>query len=207
MKKNLIKLFMMTLTGLSLAGCYPSGPDYAEELDVVYTDYDNQFDFKSKSTYSIPSKIVVDIEENIDGSIDTVYMKDVYAQPILKSIKSNMTKKGWTETTIDNNPDMLVTPAGISSTTVFYSYWYDWWYGGYYGGWGWYYPPYYSVSSITTGSLVIVMASPKTDSAINSVPRAWLTSISGVLSGDYNLSRVEKGINQAFNQSPYLKTN
>lgn len=198
---------MITVTGLSLAGCYPSGPDYAEELDVVYTDYDNQFDFKSKSTYAIPNKIVVDIEEDDDGSIDTIYMKEKYATPILASIKDNLAKNGWTETTIDNSPDMLVTPGAISSTTFFYSYWYDWWYGGYYGGWGWYYPPYYSVSSITTGSLIIVMADANADPAINKVPRAWLTSITGVLSGDNSVSRVEKGINQAFNQSPYLKTN
>jgi hypothetical protein len=39
-------------------GCYPDGAEYYEDTDIVYTDYDDQFDFSSKGTYSIPDKIV-----------------------------------------------------------------------------------------------------------------------------------------------------
>jgi hypothetical protein len=35
----------------------------------------------------------------------------------------------------------------------------------------------------------------------------WTGSISGVLTGSYNASRINTGIDKAFDQSPYLKTN
>lgn len=114
-------------------GCYPSGPDYVEDLDVVYTTYNDKYDFASKSTYSMPDKIVVDVQ--IDkGDTTYVYMKDKFATPILEAIDKNMKDKGWTKVDISKNPDLLVSPAAISSTTYYYSYWYDWYYGGYYGG-------------------------------------------------------------------------
>jgi hypothetical protein len=35
----------------------------------------------------------------------------------------------------------------------------------------------------------------------------WTSTINGLLSGQYDISRVNNGIDQAFKQSPYLKTN
>ena len=35
----------------------------------------------------------------------------------------------------------------------------------------------------------------------------WTSGINGLLSGRYDVNRVNKGIDQAFTQSPYLKTN
>lgn len=57
-------------------------------------------------------------------------MKDKFATPILEAIDKNMKDKGWTKVDISKNPDLLVSPAAISSTTYYYSYWYDWYYGG-----------------------------------------------------------------------------
>jgi len=34
--------------------------------------------------------------------------------------------------------------------------------------------------------------------------RVWTSALNGLLSGSYNTSRVNKGIDQAFEQSPYL---
>ncbi len=33
-----------------LHACYPEGPEYADELDIVHTNYDPSFDFKSANT-------------------------------------------------------------------------------------------------------------------------------------------------------------
>ena len=41
MKKYLIAIVSAVL----LAGCYPSGPDYVEQLDIVVSNYDPNFDF------------------------------------------------------------------------------------------------------------------------------------------------------------------
>ena len=30
-----------------LSGCYPQGPEYVEDLDVVITDYEPSYDFSS----------------------------------------------------------------------------------------------------------------------------------------------------------------
>ena len=35
----------------------------------------------------------------------------------------------------------------------------------------------------------------------------WTAAINGLLSGSYNTNRVNKAIDQAFSQSPYLQTN
>lgn len=193
--------------GLLLAGCYPAGPDYTEDLDVVYTTYNPAFDFISQNTYAMPDQIVTDVQITNAGDTIYEYMKPVYADQILSRIDANMSSLGWTKVDVSANPDVLLMPAGISSTTYFYDYWYGWWYGGYWGGWGWYYPPYYTVSSYTTGSLIITMADPNTDSPINQSQTSWIAAANGLLTGGSNITRALDGVDQAFKQSPYLRTN
>ncbi len=207
------RFLVMILSATLLLGCYPQGPEYAEDLDVVYTTYDSDYDFQAGSTYAMPDKIVIDIEID-EGAIgpDTtyVYMNDILAQPLLQAIEDNMTNYGWDRVELEDAPDLVLTPAAIKSTTYFYSYWYDWWYGGYYGGyWGWYYPPYYTVSSYTTGSLILVMADPSAadESPIGASPTAWVAVGNGLFTGSYSVSRATGAVDQAFAQSPYLKTN
>jgi hypothetical protein len=203
MKNQLIILFLMIL----FAGCYPDGPDYVEDIDVVYSVHDPKYDFNAKQTFAMPDKIVTDVE--ISG-LDTTfeYMSPVYATAILQAIQKNMEDYGWKRVDINANPDLLLTPAGITSTTYYASYWYDWWYGGYYGWYGWYYPPYYSVSTYTTGTLMMVLSDPKqaSESPINRSPALWIAAANGLLTYSYNINRIGAGINKAFSQSPYLNT-
>jgi hypothetical protein len=146
-----------------------------------------------------------------NGDTTYVYMKDVFADPILDAIDDQMAAYGWTKVDPeDEMPDVVITPGAIKSTTYFYSYWYDWWYYGWYGGyWGWYYPPYYTVSSITTGSIILVMADPSAaeDNPIERSPAVWTMIGNGLFTGAYELDRVTDAIDQAFAQSPYLKLN
>lgn len=203
MKKILIAFSSLLILG----GCYPGGAEYVEDTDVVYTTYDEEYDFGAGSTFAMPDKIVTDVKIK-DGDTTYVYMKEVFATPILNAIASNMENYGWTRVDVDDTPTIVLTPAGIESTTVFYSYWYDWWYWG--GGWGWYYPPYYPVvSSYTTGTLVMTIADPgmADDSPINKSPVVWLSAANGLFSGSYDIDRVLESIDQSFEQSPYLQTN
>jgi hypothetical protein len=200
--------FIIIILVLLLAGCYPDGPDYVEDLDVVYTVFDQQYNFGEKQTFAMPDKIVIGVEIE-DGDTVFEYMSAVYATTILESIQRNMEALGWSRVNIGQDPDLLLTPAGLSSTTYFYSYWYDWWYGGYYGGYyGWYYPPYYTVSSYTTGTLLMILNDPElaTDSPISRAPALWVAAANGLLTYSYDVNRVNKGIDQAFTQSPYLDT-
>ncbi len=202
------RILLMALPAFLLLGCYPQGPEYVEDLDVVYTTYDEEYDFQGQSTYSMPDKIVTDVQIK-NGDTTWVYMKPAFATPLLQAIDDNMQALGWTKVAgggILNNADVVITPGAISSTTYYYSYWYDWYYGGYYGGW--YYPPYYTVTSYTTGSFIIAIADPHTDDLpIDQTQAAWIGAMNGLLTGSYDVSRATAAINQAFKQSPYLKIN
>ena len=198
---------LLTLALLSvLFGCYPGGADYVDEYDITYTNYDPNYNFVSKGTYSLPDKIV-----KVTGDLakPPEYIKDIYAGPILAQIDVNMQGLGWTKVDVNSNPDVQLLPAAWSSTTIIYGgYWgsYWCWYYPYYCGGGWYYP-YTPVTSYTTGTLVMTMVDPNQESTDGSKRLAWTGAINGLLTGSYDAGRVNKGINQAFKQSPYLKTN
>ncbi|MDH4057178.1 MAG: DUF4136 domain-containing protein [Cyclobacteriaceae bacterium] len=202
--KSVISKIFTGLTVAMLASCYPAGPEYVADIDAVLTTFEKTYDFSTKSTYAMPDQIVVDAEKDLGGSWVPEYMNPIFADPILAQIEQNMTDNGWERVDIDEDPDVVLTPAAIKSTTYFYSYWYDWWYGGY---WGWYYPPYYTVSSYTTGSMIMVISSSPENSPINQGQAVWIGVANGLVTGSYDINRVKKGIDQAFTQSPYLKLN
>lgn len=206
MKKRLIRVFTPVFASLLLWNCYPGGPYYYEDTDITFTSFEPDFDFQTRNTYSLPDKIVTDVEIK-NGDTTFIFMKDVFAIPILQSIDRNMENFGWEKVDISNKPDVVLTPGAIKSTTVFYSYWYNWWWGGYYPGWGWYYPPYYPVASFTTGSMIITMSDPNIDSPVNLSKASWIMVANGILSGSGNVNRITGAIDQSFIQSPYLKLN
>ena len=205
MKRKMHSLTFLALVTV-LFGCYPEGPEYADELDIAYSNFDKDYNFAAKGTYSMPDKIVI-----ITGKDNAPpeYIKDIYAVPILAQIDQNMKALGWTKVAGNTNEDVQLMPASWSSTTIIYGGYYGgyWcWYYPYYCGGGWYYP-YYPVSSYSTGSLVMTMTDPNLESTDGSKRVVWTGAINGLLSGSYNGGRVAKGIDQVFTQSPYLKTN
>lgn len=186
-----------------LWGCYPNGPEYVDEYDVAVTNYDKDFNFKSKSTYSLPDKIVI-----IDGKPDNPpqYIKDINAAPLLAAIDANMQANGWTKVDVTKSPDVQLLPASWSTTTIVGGYWgnYWCWYYYYYCGGGWYYP-YSYYTSFTTGTLLITMVDSNSDSLDGSKKLSWTAGLNGLLGYSSDVNRAKNGINQAFKQSPYLK--
>jgi hypothetical protein len=196
------RLFIILVPVLLVGGCYPAGPEYYEDLDVVATRFDRDFNFAgTNKTYTMPSKIVK-ITGNAAGEGDPEFVSDAVASQIFARIRANMTSYGWTYTDNAETAGVTILPAVWQNTTVFY--WYDYWcwYYPYYCGWGWGYP---SVSSYTTGTLLMAMTSY--NAALEEPQRVWMGGINGLLSGAYDVSRVNTGIDQAFTQSPYLKVN
>ncbi len=198
MKKKFI--FYLSIA-LVMASCYPGGTEYYEDTDVVYTDYDKEFDFSSKGTYSIPDKIVK-IEGDLGEGEDPEYVKEPYNKQMLDQIKSNMTALGWTTTRIlrmqtwfffllSGPIPPFITGITTGAGTI----------------------PIIAVgdgaihllSSYTTGTLLMTLVADGDDYI--EPTRVWTGAINGLLSGAYNTARVNKGIDQAFTQSPYLKTN
>ncbi|MBL7845668.1 MAG: DUF4136 domain-containing protein [Cyclobacteriaceae bacterium] len=194
------KLLFAALPALLLWGCYPAGPEYYEDLDVVITSYEENFDFVSKGTYAMPDKIVKISGTIIDGE-DPEFVKEPFNTQILNKIEQNMTALGWEKVANPEDADITLLPASWTNTTIYY--WYDYWcWYYYYCGWGWGYP---SASSYTTGTLVMTLVADGDD--FIEPTRVWTGAINGLLSGAYDINRVNNGIDQAFAQSPYLKTN
>ncbi len=205
MRKKLIAVLMIA-SQFALWGCYLEGPEYTDDLDLVASNYDNTFDFVSKGTYSLPDKIV---KVTGDPTAPPEYIKDIYGIPILAQIKTNMTALGWTLVDVNASPDVQLLPAAWTTTTIvtggYYGGYYCWYYPYYCGG-GWYYP-YTPVISYSTGTLVMSMVNPNQESTDGSLPLVWTAAMNGLMSGTYDIDRINKGINQAFAQSPFLKTN
>lgn len=195
------------LAALLLAGCYPEVPEYIDEYDLVFTDYSPSYDFKARTTYSLPDS-VIKITGNLAEGEAPETVSPVYAAPILSSIRDNMNAYGWTEVTALEDPDVLVLPAVISSTTVIVSYppYWGWYYP--WGG-GWYYPGYYppSISSFSTGSLLVQMVDPNDPSATDNLPVPWIAVVNGLMEGSTSgvVTRINNSVDQAFEQSAYLK--
>jgi len=201
MKRRFLKLtFIASL--MFLWGCYPDGAEYYEETDIVYTNYEDKFDFKSKGTYSIPDKIVKITGNLIEGE-DPEFVKEPYNTQVLTRIQENMTKLGYTKVVDPATADLTLLPAVWTNTTVYYYYDYWCWYYPYYCGWGWgyYYP---SVSSYTTGTLLMTLISD--DAQFVEPTNVWTSAANGLMSGYGDVTRINNAIDQAFKQSPYLNT-
>ena len=191
-----------------LSGCYPAGPEYIDEYDLVYTNYSPTYDFDSQITYSLPDS-VVKITGNLEEGEDPEMVNPTYGNEILDRIRDNMNDYGWTEVDDPDSADVVVLASTASSTTVsvWYPYYYWGWYYPYYGG-GWYYPGYYppTISSYTTGSLIIQMTDPDDISGTDNIPVPWICVVNGLLEGTTSglITRIDHSIDQAFLQSDYL---
>jgi hypothetical protein len=207
MKKQFLTLLII-FASILLSGCYPEGAEYVEDIDVVISKYNDQFDFTAKKTYAMPDKIVK-ITGNISEGENPVYLPAGTAAKILAMIDANMSSNGWTKVDISAKPDMLLAPASWETTTIYYYYdYWGWWYGGYYPGWGYggYYPPVYG-GSYTTGTLLMTLVDPNVVEGTGNFQIQWAGALNGLLNDTFNSARVQKGIDQAFTQSPYLKIN
>lgn len=201
-----------------LAGCYPQGPEYASDYDVVATDYDETYwSQNSPQTYYMPDTLgwILDRDdvENIVDDLDRDY--DDF---ILGVVEDNLDDLGYERLDTlngDNWPDVFVFTQAIAvknTGTTWYP-WYPWYGGGWYPWWGWggYYPGYYPVSySFNTGTILIEMGDAKDlDDERQQIKMVWTAGIDGLLrsSKSSNQDYVRKNIRQAFEQSPYLNSN
>jgi len=197
-----------------LAACYPGGAETVADLDSVATQHDPKADYSSIQTYALPStiqEIPAPVGEplTIDHSNDAV---------ILGTVAANLNALGWRQVDpAKTKPDVDVL---VSVTTAryleyvsysFYS-WYPGWSGfsAYDATWGVYYPwvtPGAYRTVIDAGSVRIEMLDARSpNSATKQLTAIWTASLDGVISGSTQsiLDRINRGIHQAFAQSPYL---
>jgi hypothetical protein len=205
---KILKILSLTAVVFLLTQCYPAGPEYVDELDLVYTNYDVAYDFTTQPaqhTYYMPDNIMKIDDDLVNGGGPN-FVNDTYAKPMLDRINQNMSNNGWKWVDKDKNPDVVLAPVAYLLTTTYY---YGGYWGGWYGGWyGWYYP-YPVTTSYTTGSLVVTMLDPNDLSADDKARAVWSFIVNGLLEGSTTdfVNRYTRGINQAYTQSPYLKIN
>jgi hypothetical protein len=210
----LLAPFGVLLVALIYAACTPGSSITASESDVVLTLFDDTFGFDGATTYVMPDSIL-----HLTGDPDepdSPLLSRANDQDILDLVASNFAARGYqrrptTEAaTVDFQ--VLVT-AQAAEVWNLYSY-YPWnpWYGGY-PGWGWYYPPSVGASyAFTMGTLFVQMGEfERNDGTGDIEPKTayWYAAINGVLddTSQNKQRRLNDSINQAFEQSPYLRTN
>lgn len=206
-------LVLFSLSGLLLSGCYPG--DYGEgdlgDYDLVITNYNEDFNFATVQTYSMPDSIVkigsIDLDDSNSGP-ETV--DPLYADQILAEVRNQMNSRGWTEVDETADPDVILLTSTMTTENVYYYYdpYYWGWYYPYYG-YGWYYPGYYpstSYTSFTSGSFLMQMSYPDGININDQIPILWTGLVNGVAEGSNGeiVARINKAIGTAFDQSPYL---
>jgi len=203
---------------LAFGACYPGDISSVEETDVVLNIHGDN-DFASYNTYAMPDT-VVDVctgadDPECENAIDIDHSYDA---EILAQIAARMQGYGYQRVPIDqvdenNLPDvfMLVSVSAVQRTSA--TVWWPWWgWGGWWPGWGpgWGpgYPPAVSVTRWEQGTLEMTMIDPTdTDPDQQIFNVQWDAILTGVMSrSGFNTARVDRGIQQAFDQSTYLDT-
>ncbi len=214
--KTIKSLFFVMLGMLLFSSCEKNPDlDQLDGNDLVRTSYDTKANFGNYKNYYINDTVYA----YIPGSGSTlnlqkwIYGNDSKAKSLLDKVKSNMDSRQYTGgigKDYKSNTDLALRVAYIQDVNYFMTYVYPyysyWWY---YWWWGYYYPyPFPVVYSYETNSIVIDMIDAKnvTDKGYTAVWNAYGT---GIATGDnqYDGSKALGAIDQAFSQSPYLKSN
>lgn len=199
---------------LLLAACYPGGAETVTDLDTVTTQHDASASFSTLGTYALPDSI----QEVSSAHGQPLTIDHSYDARILARVQSNLDAIGLRRvdpTTETPDVDVLVSATATRYTEYvsypFYEMWPGWsGFAGYDGSWGVYYPWVYGTTYVTVidaGSLRIDMLDQRTaNPSTKQLTAIWTASFDGVLGGSKEslVQRIEKGIDQAFAQSPYL---
>jgi hypothetical protein len=196
------------------AACYPDEPTAAAELDVVATTHDDTVNFGTIRTFLMPDSVVAIVPP--ESILTALPFNHAYDDIILKGVADHMAALGYTRITtpsVGAPPDVAVTVRGIAvrNTDVYVSY--PWW-----GYWGWYgwpccYGPGWGVSYPTTvvqydvGTIVVDMWDlRRADATAKQLPGIWVAALRGLLEGSSADAqpRIDRAIDRAFSQSPYL---
>ncbi len=222
MKKTVINfiIIMMIPLGITLLqGCYPNESISSDQSDIVATGYNDSVDFTSLSTYFMEDTVYPIVAEDEEAE------RVKYQDEILSNMATNMANMGYTRLTEADTaqvPDVIILLSALQTTNTSVGWWYPyypgWGWGGY-PGWGWggypgyyppyYYPPNYYVTSYTTGTLKMEMLNLNDYDIIEGDTLAriyWHGALHGVMTSSNVTNRINKGMNQAFTQSPYLNT-
>ena len=208
------KMLFLACMALTLAAC-EKDPDM-NRLDadlVVYTDHDNNAAFDGYKTYFLPDSILE------AGGYKASYWKDENAKALVDAVAQQMDSRGYTRLTDPEKKDQADVGVQLSyvaqtNHVVSYPSYGGWWDYGFWGPWwgGWYYPYPLSYSYDTQTMLIEMVDLTKKDTSEvkkQDIPVVWYVSMSGFMYGNgrVNQQLLLDGVNQDFEQSPYIQSN
>lgn len=185
---------------------YPDDTELYQDVATV-TSHDADEDFSRFTTYSIPDSVFFVDEDSTFSPVQAQY-----STQLVSAVVDNMNSRGYTRVDKDQDPDLLInmTAWETLNIVIYPGYWYDYYdcyYWGYNCGW-WYYPSYPTVSTYKSGSLVIDMVNRRDaiDNEQGYLEIPWTSVVYALSSSspDFNVDKALKGIDAAFEQSPYL---
>lgn len=182
---------------------------------TVYTNYDSNTRFKDFKTYCLPDSILL-----IGQGMKAAYWKDANAQEIIKQVADEMNARGYMRVKEIKDAEIGLQLSFAQRTTQvidgggwYNGGWYSGWWGpGYWGPYwnDWYYP-YPVTYSYDTGTMILEMVNltehPAEGSQKVKLPVIWHSYATGLLfnNSKYNLQLTLRAVDQAFEQSPYIK--
>lgn len=201
--KAKFKLLILVLGVIMVTSCtkYPNDTERLAEDLAVATKVDTQVDFSDYQTYAIVESVTKISEE------DTMSLNTPAANLVLQQIQTNMAARGFEKVNTVAEADLGISVIYFENTNIYY--YYDYYYWGY-PGWGYYYPYYPPVyyGSYTVGLLVTELLDLKNPNiGDQQLAIRWSVFIRGLLSGNTSNAEITSSIDQAFEQTPTLKTN
>jgi len=71
--KGIIPWILILSLPVLIVSCYPGEPSTAEDLDIVGTSYDKEFDFSAVSSFSLPDTIIHMVGNGEEDSLGREY--------------------------------------------------------------------------------------------------------------------------------------
>lgn len=202
--KNYVILSLIALGSIFVSCQKDPDTDKLDNNYLVLTNYDSSADFSEINTFYVIDSILI-----IGDQSTPTYWKNDNSQKIIDAYKDNFETCGYTQATSNDDADVVFQLSYINTTYYFNGAAGPWWnsYPGYWNwsGGGWYYP-FTFFYSYSTGSIIGELVDTKQKRSDNKLTVLWNTYICGLLNGsNLSYSRTMAAINQAFEQSPYLK--
>ena len=200
MKTRLLTIIALGILGLTSCSKYPSASSRVVEDLAVYTQVDLTANFNDYKTFAISPEVTY-----INGK-DTTTIDNANTTALINRIITNMTSRGFTQVATNAAPNlgMNVTALKNTTTTVYYPYYPPYWGYPYYDYGYPYYPTY--ITSYSTGTVVIDLADFTTVNPGNKFMVVWNAFIRGLLTDTHTQNDVFQSVDQAFAQTPSLKT-
>jgi hypothetical protein len=187
---------------------------YSQDGDgeyLVYTSPAKDVNFSDFRTFDIADSVLV-----IGQTEKPYYSKSNNALALIQAYRTNMEKMGYIY--LPSNPDaeLGIQITYVEKTEKFVRYYDDpyWWLdypgywpAGYWGNWtGWYYP-YPVTYTYTTNALIADMVDLTEGEENGKLKIVWSCYIGGPASASisYDVKRMTQAVDQAFEQSQYLK--